>query len=360
MAGKTRLPYRIYKRGDIYHAYFSFVEEGKRIQLRETTGRTSPEEAESYCIKRAAELQQKARQQASGELPSITLDEAFGRYFQEKGQYLSLPAQRLSRLTKLKKDINVRYLSDIKEEEINKFISLNRNQLSNATINRSLYLLSAILRTATEEWKVKTYPLKLSKFKLKEPAENIKYLKDWKTAQKIIDRAAPHLKPIIYTALYTGLREGNILNLKWEDIDFNNKMITLKVKDSTRAGGKVHTIPIVEPLKEILEKQPHINEYVFNYKGFPIKSISTAWRNIFYKRNNRKTFSKELKDPTLPYTNFHTLRHTAATWILKKTNNLRITKEILGHSNINTTLKYAHVLDEEKRTALDSVFSNLD
>lgn len=312
------------------------------IWEKDSNGRISFEEAESYCIKRAAELQQKARQQAFGELPCITLDKAFGRYFQEKGQYLSLPAQRLSRLTKLKKDINVRYLSDIQEEEINKFISLNRNQLSNATINRYLYLLSAVLRTATEEWKVKTYPLKLSKFKLKEPAENIKYLKDWKTAQKIIDRAAPHLKPIIYTALYTGLRE---------DIDFNNKMITLKVKDSTRAGGKVHTIPIVEPLKEILEKQPHINEYVFNYKGFPIKSISTAWRNIFYKRNNRKTFSKELKDPTLPYTNFHTLRHTAATWILKKTNNLRITKEILGHSNINTTLKYAHVLDEEKKNS---------
>lgn len=360
MAVKTRLPYRLYKRGDIYHAYFSFVQEGKRIQLRETTGRTSIEEAECYCIKRAAELQQKAKQQASGELPSITLDEAFGRYFQEKGQYLSLPNQRLSRLTKLKKDMNVKYLSDIKEEEINKFITQNRIKLSNATINRYLYLLSAVLRVASEEWKVKTYPLKLSKFKLKEPAENIKYLKNWAVAQKIIDRAATHLKPIIYTALYTGLRESNILNLKWENIDFDSDLITIKVKDSTKAGGKIHTLPIVQPLKEILEQQPKINDFVFNYKGSPIKSISTAWRNIFYKRNDRKSFSKELKDPSLPYTNFHTLRHTAATWILKKTNNLRITKEILGHSNINTTLKYAHVLDDEKRTALDSVFSNLD
>jgi len=88
-----------------------------------------------------------------------------------------------------------------------------------------------------------------------------------------------------------------------------------------------------------------------------IKSIKTAWLNIFYKRKDRKSFSKELKDVTLPYTNFHTLRHTAATWILRKTNNLRITKEILGHSNINTTLKYAHILDDEKRKALDSVFN---
>ena len=65
-----------------------------------------------------------------------------------------------------------------------------------------------------------------------------------------------------------------------------------------------------------------------------------------------------LKDPALPYTNFHTLRHTAATWILKKTNNLKITQEILGHANITTTMKYAHVMSEEKRKALNSVFEN--
>ena len=77
---------------------------------------------------------------------------------------------------------------------------------------------------------------------------------------------------------------------------------------------------------------------------------------IFYKEDKARKFTKELKDPTLPYINFHALRHTAATWILRKTNNLRITKEILGHSNINTTMKYAHVLDAEKRDALNAVF----
>lgn len=119
-------------------------------------------------------------------------------------------------------------------------------------------------------------------------------------------------------------------------------------------------MPISKPLMAILENQPKINDYVFNYKNKPIKSIYTAWRNIFYKRNTRKSFSKELKDPTLPYTNFHTLRHTFATWVLRKTKNLRTTKELLGHANINTTLKYAHTLDDEKRQALDSVFSQID
>lgn len=358
MAKRHNEPYRLFKRGEIYHAYISYIDEtGKRIQLRETTGRVEETQAVQYCIKRIADLQKKTRQQASGELPSLTVDEAFARYFEEKGQYLTLPKQRLSRLSKLKKELNVINLDEITEIQINSFISKNRLSLSNATINRYLYLLSAVFRTANEEWKIKTPKIKLSRFKLKEPAENVKYLKDWNYSQRIIDKASDHLKPIIYTALFTGLRKSNILNLKWSDIDFNNRQITIKIKDSTKSGGKIHTIPIVQPLMTVFESQPKINEYVFNYKNRPIKSISTSWRNIFYKRNTRKSFSKELKDPTLPYTNFHTLRHTAATWILKKTNNLKITKEIMGHSNINTTLKYAHVLDDEKRKALDSVFS---
>ena len=358
MAKRRNQPYSLFKRGDTFYAYFSYVcETGERIQFRETCGTNEETKAHEYCLKRLQQIQSQVKQQISGELPRITVDEAFGRYQLEKGQYLTLPHQRLSRLKKLKAELGVTYLDEITEKEISNFIQQNRQELSNATINRYLFLLSAVLKTANEEWKVKTYPLKPSKFKLKEPAENVKYLKDWDYAQRIIDKASPHLKPIIYTAIYTGLRESNILGLKWDNVDLNNNTITLKVKDSTKEGGKIHTIPIISQLSQILHNLPKESDYVFTYKGKPIKSISTAWRNIFYKRDGRKRFSHELKDPTLPYTNFHTLRHTAATWILKKTNNLRITKEILGHSNINTTLKYAHVLDDEKRKALDSVFN---
>lgn len=349
MAGKTRLPYRIYKRGDIYHAYFSFVEEGKRIQLRETTGRTSLEEAESYCIKRAAELQQKARQQASGELPRITIDEAFGVFYHRHAQYYARPDETLRKLTLIKNNLAVQYLDEIDTAELSNYIQRRKTSVSNGTINRELVILSSLL-TQCRLWKYKTSDARPNKLKCKEPAENIKYLKDWNTAQRIIDRAKPHLKPIIYTALYTGLRRSNILSLKWEEVDFANDLINVKVKDKNTAGGKNLTIPMIHKLKEILQQQPKINEYVFNYHKSPIKDIKHSWHSIFYDSKGK------LKDPTLPYTNFHTLRHTAATWILKKTNNLKITQEILGHANITTTMKYAHVMDEEKRRALNSVF----
>lgn len=385
MAKKHDTPYRLYKRGDVYYTYISCIVEGQRIQLRESTRAFSLEAATDYCIKRLTEIQKKAKQQAAGELPSITIDEAFARFFEENGQYQSLPKQILTRLSNLQKDINVQYLHEIDEAVINNIIAKYRNTLKNSTINRYLALLSVIINMAEFDWHVKTYHLKMQRFKLKEPAENIKFLKDWNVAQRIIDGAANHLKPIIYTALYTGLRENNILNLRWSDIDFTNNTITVKVKDRTKEGGKNHTIPMISALRNILIELPRINDYCFNFRGQPIKSITRSWHFIFYKYErltpehtieddsvieyrpykNSKTgeiekipYIRVLRDCTLPYTNFHTLRHTAATWILKKTNNLKITKEILGHADIKTTLKYAHVLDKEKRDALNSVFSD--
>lgn len=373
MSKQRTVPFRLFKRGEIYHAYISFVSEtGQRIQLRETTGRTTEYEATQYCLKRIEQINQKAH--SKGELPTITIDEAFGKYYIEQGQYLTLPKQRLTRLNNLKESLNVTYLHEITESEINNFIVSHRNIFSNSTINRYLALLSVVINTA-EDWKVQTPHIKISRFKLKEPAENIKCLKDWETAEKIIANASSHLKPIIYTALYTGLRRANILGLKWDNLDFTNNTITLKVKDRTKQGGKIHTIPMIPQLKEILQAQPRINEYVFNFRGKKIESITRSWHFIFYKyvpakklndgdvyevrtvKGEKVIYKRVLRDESLPYTNFHTLRHTAATWILKKTNNLRITKEILGHADIKTTMKYAHVMDEEKRQALETVFA---
>lgn len=70
----------------------------------------------------------------------------------------------------------------------------------------------------------------------KEPAENVKYFADWETVNKIIDNAAPHIKPIILTAIYTGFRISAILKLKWTDIIGDEFIIN--VKDSKFEGGK--------------------------------------------------------------------------------------------------------------------------
>lgn len=106
---------------------------------------------------------------------------------------------------------------------------------------------------------------------------------------------------------------------------------------------------MISELKNILSNQPQINEFVFNYRNNPIKDIKHAWHSIFYNKNGRST--------GIPYIRFHNLRHTAITWIVKKTGNILLAKEIVGHSSVKVTEIYAHVIDDEKREALESTFS---
>jgi integrase len=261
----------------------------------------------------------------------------------------------LEKLRQLRPFFN-KTLSDIDNQDLLNYVAHFRNLgRKPSTINRNLNVLSSVINFCKSQ-NYNVPDVKIAQYKQRETDENIKYFENIEVIEKIVSRASPHLKPIIYTALYTGMRKSNILGLKWENINFTTDTITIKVKDRTKDGGRNLSIPIDQKLRYILLAQPRVNEYVFNHKGRPIQQITSSWKTIFFKRKKDKSHSKELKDPSLPYQVFNTLRHTSATWILRETGNLRIAQQVLGHKNIKTTLKYAHVLDAEKRQALVNVF----
>lgn len=346
MAGKTNVsPFRLFRRGKIWHVRFSFrAPSGRRIQLRESTFTTDKSAAERYAVRRFGELERKTRAQETGELEEYTLDKAFGRYMAESRQSDNSTAEyRLKNLYSFFGNIK---LSNITPDLLSRYVCERAAKVKASTVNRELNDLSAVLNRARNKWGVKTPKLSPLEFRLKTQDAEIKFIRSPEVFQAIENAAPEHLKPIIYTAVFTGLRKNNILNLKWSDIDFENDVITVKVKDRNFDGGRTFSVPVIPALKSILMSLPRVSEYVFTYRGRPIGSIKTAWRAIF-------------KRTGLPYIRFHDLRHTAATWILKRTGNLNLTKEILGHRNIATTLKYAHVLDEDKRKALEDAFEDI-
>lgn len=378
MAKKHSEPYRLFKRGQIWHLYLTYG----GTQLRCSTGTTSHAEAEEYALQKIADLKRQAELRRGG-LTSATLDETFGRYFTEKAKFQTRPSQTLTRLNNLKQWLNITYLNELNEPIISQMVAQLRQKIKNATINRYLALLSVVMNTAIDEWHYEVKHIKISKFKLPEPAENVKYIKDAATAQKIIDRAPAWMKPLIKIALHTGLRLGNLLSLKWQYIDFTSGAIDLKVKSRTKEGGKNHHIPLTDEALEILRSLPRTSEFVFvNSKGKPMKYIQTTWNDIFYKwqlvKNTQELTDKDvlyckkyttkdgkqkvivykrvLKDPELPYINFHTIRHTTGTWLAHADVNAKTIKEIMGHEDIRTTNKYMHASDAASRSALNSVF----
>lgn len=128
--------------------------------------------------------------------------------------------------------------------------------------------------------------------------------------------------------LQTGMRRGEIFNLKWENINFDYKFINI-TKSKTLKGRR--KIPISNKLMDVLTSVQIVSEYVFpNPKtGKSYIDIKHSWSTIC---ENAQT--KDFR--------FQDLRHTAITRMVEKGIPLPVVQEIAGHSKIETTMRYTH------------------
>jgi len=142
-------------------------------------------------------------------------------------------------------------------------------------------------------------------------------------------------------ALNTGMRRGEILSLLWSDIDFDTNMIT--IDQTNTKSKKQRRIPINSVLRTMLielKLKSRDSEYVFiDNEGGQIKSIRSA-------------FDAATKRAGLKGLRFHDLRHTAATRMVESGANIVAISKILGHSDIKTTMRYAHP-EESLKEALE-------
>lgn len=327
--------YRIYKRGNIWHAYISVVANGQRIIIRESTGTVSRDTANAWCTQRINKIIN-----SPANTHEITLDTAAAKWWAEYGRNLA-SANSLSYLIK-----NILHyfnpdlpLSQISKLDISNFISkFQERGRTPATINRYLCCLSSICTRARENWDCNIPSFKILSFRLKEPRENIRFFRDMAEIQQLVDAAAEHLRPVIWCALYTGLRRGRILGLRWDQIDWDNRQIVYVGKD-----GAPNSVPLVEPLADILRKLPRTCEFVFTRRGKPVRDIKSAWAAAFARAG-------------IPYRNFHALRHTTATWLLRQSGNLKVVQSVLGHRTLSVTTKYAHLVNDDSAQAMNNLF----
>lgn len=344
LKGNGRLPYKLIVRGQIYHLKISTVINGQRIFVRESTHTADRKEAEQYAAKRFAQVIEDAQYRTNAKLKDLTIDQAFGLYWEEIGIDHANADDTDNKLSNLLKYFNPRLrLSNLTVDDISRFVKAKRAEGRKvATINRYLAMLSAILNLCKKR-KVNVPDINVREFMKPEPFENVKYFDDWSVIDKIVDNAAEHAKPIILFCVYSGCRISNVLNLKWSDIHGDYYMI--KVKDKRYKDGRLVAKPLYTPLKKIIEKQPHICEYVFTYEGAHIKRINKAW--------NRALERAGVKHETL-----HTLRHTHATWYITQTNDLKAVQRSLNHQSSRTTEKYAHLIEKHVEDEYMSVFGN--
>jgi integrase len=159
-------------------------------------------------------------------------------------------------------------------------------------------------------------------------------------------------------AITTGMRQGEILGLRWKDIDFEKKLIFVKqilthdgkeLKNGTKTISGTRTISIsvnvcvhLKKTKEKVERDKHLlgGKYIDNDLV-----VCTKKGSVIQPSNLLKTFKKDTENIGLPKLRFHDLRHTHATMLIEQDINPKIIQERLGHSRIGITLDiYSHVL----------------
>lgn len=169
-------------------------------------------------------------------------------------------------------------------------------------------------------------------------------------------------------ALLTGMRQGEILGLRWKDVDMDNQTIyirqTLTQEAELKAGAKnnssIRSIHITDKLvselkahrKLVLEEKLLLGH---NYNDFDLIICTRSGKPII-PRNFRKEFYNLTKKIDLPKIRFHDLRHTHATILIQQNVNVKLISERLGHAEIGTTLDtYSHVLPNMQKTVSDQL-----
>lgn len=251
-------------------------------------------------------------------------------------------------------------------------IVTNEHTLADKTIQNYHRLISSILAWAVK-WQViasnpaeRVAPPKVQK-------KEAVYLDEYQTSLMLekLECEPVQFKTAVYLLLFTGMRRGELLGLKWSDIDFDNATISIQrttqylpekgvYEDETKNASSVRTIKVTDSMIQLLKmhkgKQAeqrlqlcdawHDEDWIFTkWDGQVMRPDTlTSWFRKFIDKNN------------LPSIHLHSLRHTNATLLIASGTNLQTVASRLGHANTTTTLKiYSHAIQSADAKAAETL-----
>jgi len=333
----------VYLRGKSW--YIDFHYEGKRYT--EKVGKVSKSVAEEKLDIRRSEV---IREEWKPKKVHVSFDKFKEEYLEltkgDKKPKSSLRDQ--CSLKHLSKTFNGKLLSDINPLLIEKYKKTRKDEEAEpATINRELGCLRHMFNMAVAWGKAQNYPFGFGKNKvkfLKEPKGKNRILSEEEEARLLeqvrVTTKSQHLEPIIITALNTGMRKGEILNLKWSNVDFKTGHILV---EETK-NGEIRRVPMNKKLTQTLENAKKVSrgEFVFSENGKPYGDVKTGWWTA-------------LKKAKIEGFRFHDLRHTFGSRLGMKGYDIKTIAELMGHKDIKMTMRYSHPTPEHKKRAVESL-----
>ncbi len=355
---------RIYKRGKTW--YLDIRVKGRRV--RQKVGNS----------KKVAELALKdaevkvARHEFGFARKDIAIDKLLEKFLEySKANHRQGSTRRFKAIIENFKSFfetktSITFLSEITPETIDQYkIYLVNNQDNSSldekikttptgikpeTVNFELKTLTNIFNRAIKWGYLKENPVKdVKRFKVNN-AKPVRFLSD-KECQRLLKACPEKFYPIFFTYLNTGMRKSELINLEWNDIDFRRRKIKIQWKEFWQPKTGQREIPMSQNQFELLQKLKQENDkglksnFVFPHKNGSI--IKTKLREKLVE------IAEEAKIKDL--TKIHTLRHTFASHLVMKGVDLPTVKNLMGHSDIQTTMIYAHLAPDHLADAVEKL-----
>jgi len=314
----------LYKRDDTY--WINFVTP-KGTRIRQTTGTTNKVLAQELHDKLKAEYWQVSRLKLK---PRRTWQEAVERWLMEANEKASISTD-IMHLRYLDRFLGKKMLDEIDADILNEICLVRKKEgVANATINRALEIVRAILRKTRDEWEWIDKIPKVRLLKIKE--KRIRWLTTHE-AQRLIKECPQHLAALVRFSLATGLRMSNVTRLEWSQVDLNRKIAWIH-PDQAKARRAIAVPLNSDALSVITKERGKHDTYVFSYHGKPVK------------RSNNKAFKLALMRANIKDFRWHDLRHTWASWHAQKGTPLHVLKELGGWESMEMVQRYAHLAAE--------------
>lgn len=320
----------VFKRAGSPYYYSEIVYRG--IRSVRSTKTSSRREAEAFDREHKKQIIAKA---GKPKRPSLTVDEACGRYWIEKGQHLGWSEHVERHLRWCVEACEAIPISALSNADIGTIV---RNRQASgagaAGVNRTLAVLRQVLGRAKKSWGVEVQHIDWKAHFQKEPKGRVRWLTPAE-AQRLCEALPEHVRLAVEWSLYTGTRKGETYGMRWKDVDTERGSVTVSGKTGAR------TVWLSAEARSVLEAAA---------RGSKLSQRGDA--RVFDGTNHRKLFAKALEASSIEDLHWHDLRHTHATWLRQGGAPLEIVARSLGHSTIQVTQRYAHVDDQEVKDAL--------
>jgi integrase len=334
----------LYKRGNVWWIRYAGLD--GRIRF-ESSGSTSFKDAQARLINRKKAVQEGKEPLPVKKIANHTFNELADHYEKWAERQRSFKCKKgfVKQLRKAFGNLPLRRFTTMLIEEYQSKATVEGK--APATPNRHVTTLKHMFTKAVEWEMVEEEALKKVRRTKLLPENNrrLRYLSK-EECKALVEACKPHLRPIVVTALYTGMRKQEILSLEWEKhIDLRHGFILL---DVTKNGDR-REIPINQTLRETLRGLVRRldSPYVF------IDGEGKRFKDV------KRSFKSALKTAGIKDFRFHDLRHCFASHLIMAGVDITTVKELLGHKTLTMTLRYAHLAPSHKVKALETLADTL-